>query len=173
MSISTQNCKDFINSISTIIGVSTNDTWKRTKKYKQDTLVLRHFENNKGTSITICEHNGILTLHSLQSIAPVDNSPPKSEVIQEFIEPGMKYIGKEINKNDVAIFLSECANLNPFIEDLDAQKSAKNPNNWNLIEVTFPNAYTTYDLEYKDEEGLKQRLKIPLKSIQIDNLKGM
>ena len=47
MAITTQDCKDFISKISATIH-SFSDTWKRTRKYKDGSLVLRDFENQNG-----------------------------------------------------------------------------------------------------------------------------
>ena len=150
MSITTQSCKDFIIQISKFIGVSENDSWKRVKKYKQDGMVFRDFKNKQGKTLTICEHGGELSLYSLySSVDEVQNE----EVILEFVEPGMKYIGIKTTEQDVAQFLAECANQHAFIADNNAAQWAKISKNWILDSVTTNHHEESYELNYSDTDG--------------------
>jgi hypothetical protein len=128
MAISTQDCKDFISSITEIIGASSQDKWKRTRKYKENTLVFRDFENQDGRILTICEKDGKLSLYQL-------NSSPVVQSIEEGW--GKKYIGREAKHEDVAAFLAEYISKDSDILDQSEPDEIKNdlkiavkPNSW-------------------------------------------
>jgi hypothetical protein len=136
MTITTQDCKDFISSITKVIGASDNDKWKRTKKYKESSLVLRDFENQDGRVITIAENGGILSIYQVQ--------PPLVIISNENYDGwGKKYLDHQAKPDDIALFLSECISKDSEIlddfEDLDQLekiefkknlKIAKNPKSW-------------------------------------------
>lgn len=54
--MSTQDCKELIKNISKEFLLNPKDKWKRTKKYKEDNLVLRDFEGTSGDVVTISEN---------------------------------------------------------------------------------------------------------------------
>lgn len=54
MTITTEDCKNFIKKNSKLLGYA-SDTWKRVRKYKEGKFVLRDFSNSKGDVLTVCE----------------------------------------------------------------------------------------------------------------------
>jgi hypothetical protein len=145
MTISTKDCKNFIDSISHIIDTSSKDKWKRIRKYKEDNLVLRDFENQDGRALTICEKDGKLSLYQL-------NSSPIAQAIDDGW--GKKYLGREAKPEDISAFLAECIAADPEIvyDDQDTLKDASNPNSW--TELWVINTLSSEDdlgLYYVDE----------------------
>lgn len=145
MTISTQDCKDFILSISHIIYASSADVWKRTKKYKDSNIVLRDFENQHGRKLTIAEISGNLFLYNLDSLATniVLTAP-----INIANEKGRKYIGHAANEKDVFKFMAECVKAdNTIVDDEDAQTvtDAIDPSSWTIWQ-TWSKKIKDYDL---------------------------
>ena len=132
MTISTQDCKDFISSITTIIQADDSDTWKRVKKYKKEELTLRDFENQDGRRLTISEKQGKLFLYDLPS--------PKLSLNIDAL--GVKFIGHDVSEQEVFNFISSCVAaddniLNAFShedDDKKARKDGKNPKSWAVWE---------------------------------------
>lgn len=156
MTVSTKDCKEFIDSISQIINASSQDKWKRTRKYKENDLVLRDFENQDGRTLTICEKEGKLSLYQLNSTS-----------IEEVIEDGWgkKYLGHEAKPEEVAIFLAECISADPEIVYEDEVEAAQKPKSWrkdcsvNCSDVDDEDAkYMDFDLYYVDENNKKVTL---------------
>lgn len=54
MTITTEDCKNFIKKNSKLLGLS-GDNWKRVRKYKEGKFILRDFSNSDGDTLTICE----------------------------------------------------------------------------------------------------------------------
>lgn len=64
--MSTDDCKELINSIADTYLLNPNDKWKRTRKYKHDNLVLRDFKSSSGDLLTISESvEEVLGVYSL------------------------------------------------------------------------------------------------------------
>lgn len=64
--MSTDDCKELINSIADTYLLNRNDKWKRTRKYKHDNLVLRDFKSTSGDLLTISESvEEVLGVYSL------------------------------------------------------------------------------------------------------------
>lgn len=93
--MSTDDCKELINSIADIYLLNPNDKWKRSRKYKHANLVLRDFKSTSGDSLTISESNeGLLGVYSL------------TLVTTELSSNALKYLTKEKlfkGLNDLAI----------------------------------------------------------------------
>lgn len=121
MTVSTKDCKEFIESISQAIDASAQDKWKRIRKYKENDLVLRDFENQDGRTLTICEKNGKLSLYQL-------NLSSITTAIKEGW--GIKYLGHKAKPQDISNFLSDCIKAEPEIVYEDAIEPAKNPKSW-------------------------------------------
>lgn len=156
MTKSTQDCKDFLQSIASTIGASEQDTWKRTRKFKQDNLVLRDFINQDGRTLTICEHDDELTLYSLSQ--PMGENQDTTE--EEALEPGAKYLGKKATDKDIALFISECMAADESIVDPQAVELAKNEHNWESCSYDAPITGLEFEedgnfceLYYEDEDG--------------------
>lgn len=65
--MSTDKCKDFIEKLSISENLPLKTKWKRLKKYKENDLIYREFENNEGDEIIISEDNlGTLNLVKLE-----------------------------------------------------------------------------------------------------------
>ena len=65
--MSTDDCKNFIESVCESNGFTKKDKWKRVKKYKEGNLVLRDFQNSNGDTLIISEtHDGTLALHQVK-----------------------------------------------------------------------------------------------------------
>lgn len=65
--MSTDNCKDFIEKLSINENLPLKTKWKRLKKYKENDLIYRDFQNNEGDELTISEDkSGILNLVKLE-----------------------------------------------------------------------------------------------------------
>lgn len=65
--MSTDKCKDFIEKLSISENLPLKTKWKRLKKYKENDLIYREFENNEGDEIIISEDNlGELNLVKLE-----------------------------------------------------------------------------------------------------------
>lgn len=172
MTISTQDCKDFILSISSIIQADVNDKWKRTKKYKDNTLTLRDFENQSGRTLTIAENNGQLFLYKLSPLVNLCHSNNHKEI---YI-PGQQSLEQIASDKDVFNFMAHCVKENPEIVDNDSQtiSDAINPNSWTIWEKwsqltkksnhydnhpledffnNFDGSWGEFDLYYPDKDG--------------------
>ncbi len=138
MKISTQDCKDFISSISHIIGSTNKEKWKRTKKYKENGLILRDFQNPEGRILTICENQGKISLHQIQSQAislsnlTEDDEDYRDDTRLIHEDWGKKYLGHNAKHNDIAKFLSECveSDINILANNYQHVPVAKNPKSW-------------------------------------------
>ncbi len=89
--MSTDDCKNFIESIAEENNLKKKDKWKRVKKYKEGELVLRDFENSTGDVLVIAENkNGKLSLHSLnketQLPQEIKASLGKEKLLTEFFK---------------------------------------------------------------------------------------
>lgn len=157
MSKSTQECKDFITSIQSILKISENDIWKRIKKYKKDNFILRDFSNQEGRILTICEDENELTLYSLNE--PLNEPINESISLQTEKELGMKYLGKKANESDIAIFLSECIKKDKTIIDSGDVVFGEDKNNWMSCDTSYPMDGINFEkagncnLYYHDQEG--------------------
>ena len=187
MTISTQDCKDFISQISHIIHSNNSDKWKRIKKYKQDHLILRDFEDQDGQSLIIAELNNTLFLYQL-SAKKKSISNLKTNI------PGSKFIGQDATEKDVFTFIAECIQNDGTIVDYDSSynddedeqtwKDGKNPDSWIVWEkwsqaIKKSNRYNEhplkdffdnndgnwgeFDLYYADENG--ETIKIDKKNL--------
>lgn len=171
MTISTQDCKDFISSISSTIHAGVSDKWKRTKKYKNNTLVLRDFENQSGRTLTIAENNGQLFLYQLSSLVGV----VQSRLSQPDI-PGRYFLGKIATEKDIFDFMARCVQADHDIvyNEAETVADAMEPSSWTVwekwskltkktnhydnhpLEEFFNNAdgsWGEYDLHYPDKDG--------------------
>jgi hypothetical protein len=74
---------------------------------------------------------------------------------EEFVEPGLKFIGRPMTNLDVRVFLSECANRDPFIDDIQALESAKDSDNWIILHESHDSNdfEDEYDLQYQNEKS--------------------
>lgn len=72
MTITTEDCKNFIKKNSKLLGYS-SDNWKRVRKYKEGKFVLRDFTNNKGDVLTVCEDER-QNLFFYKSASPTENA---------------------------------------------------------------------------------------------------
>lgn len=139
MTISTQDCKDFIGSISGYINSNPNDTWKRIKKYKEGDMVLRDFENQEGRKLTIAEEDSSLFIYQLSS--PIIHSvivPPIDDDTW-----GKKLIGRDVTEKDVFKFIAECVEKDNAIlgeefcmdeDNVRAIKDGVNSKSWYVLE---------------------------------------
>lgn len=164
----TQNCKDFITSIATLIGEDPQEQWKRIRKYKLDPYLLRDFQNKAGRLLTIGEYNDTLFLYTIGEPFGQEVSHDNSE--ENIVESlGMHYVGHKATLADLQSFISQCVISNPNIVYEDAYDDAIKPNSWDLIWDFIPlddedyeigdhylyysteNLYI-YDYPYKDRE---------------------
>jgi hypothetical protein len=129
MTITTQNCKDFIINISPIIGENSNEKWNRIKKYTFEQYILRDFKNSVGRIVTIAQYNQNLFLYKLG--AAVHHLTEASD-LQEVEVPGMHYVGHKAKKQDLQKFISLCVKQNSNIVSEDAYADAINPYKWDL-----------------------------------------
>lgn len=68
--MSSDDCKNFIESLCDEHALKHNDKWKRVKKHKEGDLVLRDFENKSGDTIVIAENKaGELSLYCISKDA--------------------------------------------------------------------------------------------------------
>ncbi len=128
MTISTEDCKDFILSISHVINANPSDKWKRTKKYKENSFFLRDFENQDSRTLTISEVNGQLSLYSLSA----HNNMVQNNNIS--IVPGEKLLTKKLAHHDIFEFIADCIQKDTSIvyEDEDTVTHALNPKSWTI-----------------------------------------
>lgn len=147
MKISTQDCKDFIDSISSIINTK-NEKWKRTKKYKENNMVLRDFENDSGRKLTIAENNGKLFLYQLEAAVT-------KAVNNTYNDYGQKSFSKQPIDKDVLQFMVDCVRLDhSIVDDSDKQtlKDALNINSWTIWQKWTDKIKNNHDY---DEEPLE------------------
>jgi hypothetical protein len=135
MTISTQDCKVFLNSISLLIGESEKTTWKRTKKHKQDNLILRHFESSQGRTLIVAEKDSSLFLYSLSSVTSENDD----------FQPGYQKILHPVTENDAIEFMANCSKndlsifsvVEPLSDDPEeiqqTIEDASHPHNWYVI----------------------------------------
>lgn len=149
MNISTQNCKDFISSISNIINADATDKWKRIKKYKEGSLILRDFQNQNGRILTVAEIQGKLSLYSL---------PPVQFISKQITKPGTKLIGHPVNSEEVCLFMAESIQYDEDalgdIWEQDIEKTlqdAKDSSSWHIWE-TYNNEDNTLN-DFFDEDS--------------------
>lgn len=129
MTKSTEQCKTFIAAISYMIGASPQDKWKRTRKYKQDDLLLRDFSNADGRTIIIAEKGDNLFLYQLDKPASQSSS----------VLDGKKYIGKKATVKDLKEFIAQCVMQDPSIVYEDAFDDAIEASSWdNTYEGNAP-----------------------------------
>lgn len=129
MPISTQDCKNFIGSISALI--ESDNSWKRIKKYKDNSLILRDFQNQEGRTLTIGENNGKLFLYQL---SPYMVKP------QEW---GVRFLGHPAKDHEVFDFIAHCIKEDSDIvgegfstdeDNLRAIKDGVKPESWTVWE---------------------------------------
>lgn len=146
MTITTQDCKDFILSISQTINAPKDDTWKRLKKYKEGSLVLRNFENQDGRQLTIAEQQATLFLYSLSAPTVISVSPTLNT---KYSHLGYKNIGKDISDTDIFEFMAQCVKENTSIvyDYKDTIKDAINSKSWTIWERwTDKTTHKSYDV---------------------------
>lgn len=112
--MTSNDCKQYIVSISVENGFNLNDKWKRIKKYKENELIIREFENNSGDIISISEDKSVkLSLHSIVKNKIISNelinTLTKEKLLTEFFKIGIDY-----RKED-----SDYSTDKEFIEDLE------------------------------------------------------
>lgn len=149
MTISTQDCKDFINKIGHLINTN-NEKWKRTKKYKQGTLVLRDFESESGRKLTVAENNGKLFLYQLQALTMQSVSESTSVVF------GKRVFSKQPTDKEVLQFMVDCVNQDHSIvdgSDKQTLKDALNIKSWTIWQKWTDNIKHNNDY---DEESLEE-----------------
>lgn len=157
MTISTQDCKEFIRSISSTINADVNDKWKRTKKYKENILCLRDFENQFGRTLTIAENNGQLFLYQLIPLAGVVQSIFSQETI-----PGRYLLGRVAKEKDIVEFISRCVKEDHDIvlnED-NTLVEAMNSHSWEIFQkwsslIKKSDGFSAHPLDYffEDNDG--------------------
>lgn len=149
MAISTQDCKDFIASISNIVGSSSLDDWKRIKKYKYESLVLRDFRNQEGRGLTIAEKDGQLFLYQLSS--------PETNVI------GRTFLGRKAKEKDITYFIAQCVvNDNDILgssfsldsDNIQVLSTGQNPSSWTIWEKWNQTEDTLQDFLEEDNGQL-------------------
>lgn len=169
MTINTQDCKDFISSISHTIHSNVSDKWKRTKKYKQNSLILRDFENQDGRKLTIAEHNNQLFLFQLSELI---NFVPNSSILKN--NKGQLFLGHLSTDEDVFSFMANCVRQDPSIvyDEDDTLEDAIRSKSWTVWEKWSKNCkkdsyyehplddflsndgnWGEFDLFYPDEDG--------------------
>lgn len=128
MTITTEDCKNFIESISSVINYY-NGKWKRTKKYKHDNLVLRDFENECGRNLTLAESNGTLFLYQL------DPLNTQTSINAANVKFGKQYFSKQPTENEVLQFMVDCIKQdNSIVDNSDTEtvKDALNIKSWTI-----------------------------------------
>lgn len=159
MTISTQDCKDFIESISYYIQASPDDKWKRIKKYKDGDTVLRDFENQDGRQLTIAEGQDSLFLYQL-------NAPVMSSVVDSTVDTwGKKFIGRSATEKDVFQFMAECVDKD---NDILGQGFSMDEDN-TIKDGINPASWTVWSNWSKDITHSDNYNKYPLKDFTIDN----
>lgn len=111
--MSTDDCKELINSIADTYLLNSSDKWKRTRKYKQDNLVLRDFKSTSGDSVTISESkDDVLGVYSLTLVTTELSSNALQYLTKDKLFKGL---------NDLAIDmgLREKIELNTRGNDVD------------------------------------------------------
>lgn len=126
MKISTQNCKDFIDSIGAVINC-VNEKWKRTKKYNQDGFILRDFESDSGKTLTIADNNGQLFLYQFNSLTKKGLSVTSNTIY------GKKVFTKQPTEKDILQFMVDCVKQDhSIVDDATTLKDALNIKSWTI-----------------------------------------
>lgn len=136
MKITTQDCKDFIFSISKIIHAKKSDIWTRTRKYKDGDFVLRDFKNQDGRVVIIAQSMGTseLFLYQLTGDLTQENKQEESSDVQNV--PGRKQFSQSVTHQDVFQFMAQCVEQDSSIvyDEADDMASAIDPKSWVIFE---------------------------------------
>lgn len=120
MTVTTQQCKDFIHSNMSIIGIQEREDWTRVRKYNQDNLTLRDFESSHMRQVTIAEdEKGKLSFYSL--------TQPQNKIQ----EKGVKILSGSASEKDIYQFIQECISAdNGLLQDPKHMRHANKSDSW-------------------------------------------
>lgn len=162
--ISTADCKEFISKLSDkLYTVDSDNNWKRTRKYKENDLVLREFKNDSDVCITIAEDNKKLFLYT---IVQADTSTD-SETEEEY---GTHQLESTAKEEDVLAFIRQCVEDDNSIVWPDAVQDALDIKSWTIfwaythknknfsgevfpMSEFFSDGQTSFPLQYTDPNG--------------------
>lgn len=105
--MTTANCKSLIKSVSNQYLLDKKDKWKRTRKYKENELILREFQNTSGDTVVVSESkNGIFSLFNIELVNTTLSTKAiaflnKKILLKELSDLNKKYLGYEEDFSDV------------------------------------------------------------------------
>lgn len=150
--MTTANCKQLIKSVSNQYLLGKKDKWKRTRKYKENELVLREFQGTSGDLVVISESSsGVFSLFNIELANTTLSAKAlsflnKETLLKELSNLNKKHLGYEESFSEVQQHIS-IPNGHELIRKLRCEDS--------FVEEAFA-VDISFDMENRDLIYCKQ-----------------
>ena len=109
--MSTADCKQFIASMAEQYLLTPNDKWKRTRKYKDNELVLREFKSTSGDVLVISESaDSVLGIYSLELVTTPLSTKATSYLIKDKLFKELNNLSKQYSRTPEVIEVNSRSN---------------------------------------------------------------